>query len=78
MVSLLILSWFGRVRSRRRLASGSAGFRGSGGVDSIGTAMLKVAKVLGNNYALVLLLVLVGALFWPNKQIETRGPIPTA
>jgi hypothetical protein len=34
------------------------------------TTMLKVAKVLGNNYALVLLLVLAGALFWPNKQTE--------
>jgi hypothetical protein len=44
------------------------------------TTMLKVAKVLGNNYALVLLLVLVGALFWPNKQTEavpsTAIPFP--
>ena len=40
-----------------------------------GTA-LKIAKVLGNNYALVLLLVLIGALFWPTDKTtapETRA-----
>ena len=37
--------------------------------------VLKIAKVLGNNYALVLLLVLIGTLFWPtdkNKVQEAR------
>ena len=50
-----------------------------------GTA-LKVAKVLGNNYALVLLLVVIGTLFWPtdkNKAPATRSddlgpPAPVA
>jgi len=33
-----------------------------------GTAALKVAGILGRNYALVLLLVLIGALFWPIEE----------
>jgi Na+/melibiose symporter-like transporter len=33
-----------------------------------GTAALKVAGILGRNYALVLLLVLLGALFWPIEE----------
>lgn len=46
-----------------------------GGVSSA----LKVARILGQNYALVLLLVLIGALFWPNEAGsnepgETRAP----
>jgi hypothetical protein len=34
------------------------------------TGALKVAGVLGRNYPLVLLLVLIGALFWPTKSDE--------
>jgi uncharacterized membrane protein len=46
------------------------------------STMLKVAKVLGKNYALVLLLVVLGALFWPKKPSEAQldddipSPIP--
>jgi hypothetical protein len=32
------------------------------------TSALKVAGVLGRNYPLVLLLVLIGALFWPTEN----------
>jgi hypothetical protein len=32
------------------------------------TAALKVAKVLGRNFPLVLLLVMIGALFWPTEE----------
>jgi hypothetical protein len=32
------------------------------------TAALKVARILGRNYPLVLLLVLIGALFWPTEN----------
>ena len=38
--------------------------------------VLKIAKVLGNNYALVLLLVVVGTLLWPtneNKPTEAHA-----
>jgi hypothetical protein len=38
-----------------------------------------VAQVLGRNFPLVLLLVLVGALFWPSEEgedTETRRPRP--
>ena len=39
---------------------------------------LKVAKGVGNNFALVLLLVLVGVLLWPNKsEAETQPSHPT-
>ena len=44
--------------------------------------VLKVAKVLGNNYALVLLLVVVGTLLWPtdeNKSADVQdetAPLP--
>lgn len=31
------------------------------------TTTIKVARILGRNYPLVLLLVLIGALFWPTK-----------
>jgi Na+/melibiose symporter-like transporter len=31
------------------------------------TSALKVARILGRNYPLVLLLVLIGALFWPTE-----------
>jgi hypothetical protein len=31
------------------------------------TPALKVARILGRNYPLVLLLVLIGALFWPTR-----------
>jgi hypothetical protein len=34
------------------------------------SSALKVAQVLGRNFPLVLLLVLVGALFWPSKEGE--------
>jgi hypothetical protein len=39
------------------------------------TTALKVARILGRNYPLVLLLVLIGALFWPTqaKADETAG-----
>jgi hypothetical protein len=32
------------------------------------TSALKVARILGRNYPLVLLLVLIGALFWPTEN----------
>jgi hypothetical protein len=32
------------------------------------TPALKVARILGRNYSLVLLLVLIGALFWPTEN----------
>lgn len=32
------------------------------------TIALKVARILGHNYPLVLLLVLIGALFWPTEN----------
>jgi len=46
--------------------------------------VLKIAKVLGNNYALVLLLVMIGTLFWPTdknqtpeaRDVEPKAPIP--
>jgi hypothetical protein len=34
------------------------------------TSVLKVAKVLGRNFPLVLLAALIGALFWPSQQGE--------
>ena len=34
------------------------------------SAALKVAKVLGRNFPLVLLTALIGALFWPSQQGE--------
>ena len=43
------------------------------------SSALKVAQVLGRNFPLVLLLVLVGALFWPSEEgedIETMRPRP--
>jgi len=43
------------------------------------SSALKVAQVLGRNFPLVLLLVLVGALFWPSEEgedTETRRPRP--
>jgi hypothetical protein len=54
------------------------------------TTALKVAQVLGRNFPLVLLLVLIGALFWPSEPaaeaqeevapeepLTTPGPTPT-
>ena len=39
------------------------------------TTALKVARILGRNYPLVLLLVLIGALFWPTEtRPRTRWP----
>jgi hypothetical protein len=32
------------------------------------TGVLKVARVLGRNFPLVLLLVMIGALFWPSEK----------
>ena len=43
------------------------------------SSALKVAQVLGRNFPLVLLLVLVGALFWPSEEgedTETMRPRP--
>ena len=43
------------------------------------SSALKVAQVLGRNFPLVLLLVLVGALFWPSEEegdMETTAPRP--
>ena len=43
------------------------------------SSALKVAQVLGRNFPLVLLLVLVGALFWPSgegEDTETTRPRP--
>ena len=42
---------------------------------------IKVAGILGRNYPLVLLLVLIGALFWPSEsdatpETEAAGPKP--
>jgi hypothetical protein len=34
------------------------------------TSALKVAQLLGRNFPLVLLLVMIGALFWPNAEKE--------
>ena len=48
------------------LALLSAMFAGPGGV----TTVVKLARVLGQNLPLVLLLVMIGALFWPT---ETDG-----
>jgi hypothetical protein len=49
-----------------------------------GTAALKVAQLLGRNFPLVLLLVLIGALFWPSEpaaeaqeQVEPVEPLTT-
>ena len=33
------------------------------------TSALGVARLLGRNFPLVLLLVMIGALFWPNRQL---------
>jgi hypothetical protein len=41
------------------------------------SSALKVAQVLGRNFPLVLLLVLIGALFWPSEEgedIESARP----
>lgn len=38
-----------------------------------GTMALKIAGILGRNYALVLLLVLLGALFWPSEEEQEAG-----
>jgi Na+/melibiose symporter-like transporter len=43
-------------------------FSTSGGA----TATVKVARVLGRNFPLVLLLVMIGALFWPTEQGEPK------
>ena len=43
------------------------------------SSALKVAQVLGRNFPLVLLLVLIGALFWPSEEgedTETMRPRP--
>ena len=43
------------------------------------TSALKVAKVLGRNFPLVLFVTLLGALFWPSQEgekIETTDPRP--
>ena len=41
------------------------------------SSALKVAQVLGRNFPLVLLLVLVGALFWPSEVVgETESARP--
>jgi hypothetical protein len=49
-----------------------------------GTAALKLAQVLGRNFPLVLLLVLIGALFWPSEpaaevqeEVEPVEPLTT-
>jgi hypothetical protein len=34
------------------------------------TGALKIARVLGRNFPLVLLLVMIGALFWPTSESE--------
>lgn len=41
------------------------------------STLLKVAKVLGKNFPLVLLLVVIGALFWPTKETAAaEGEMP--
>ena len=37
------------------------------------TSALKVAQLLGRNFPLVLLLVMIGALFWPNAEKEAES-----
>ena len=37
------------------------------------TTALKVARILGRNFPLVLLLVMIGALFWPNDRSAEAG-----
>jgi len=37
------------------------------------TSALKMAQVLGRNFPLVLLLVMIGALFWPTANSEETG-----
>jgi len=44
-------------------------FTAPGGASSA----IKVAGILGRNYPLVLLLVLIGALFWPTESDKTPG-----
>ena len=39
------------------------------------SSALKMAKVLGRNFPLVLLLVLFGALFWPSAEDEDTAPM---
>ena len=36
------------------------------------TSALSVARLLGRNFPLVLLLLMIGALFWPNKATSRR------
>jgi hypothetical protein len=50
----------------------SAVFAAPGGA----TSLLKVARVLGRNFPLVLLLVMIGALFWPTDKVETPDAEP--
>jgi uncharacterized membrane protein YebE (DUF533 family) len=35
------------------------------------TSALKVARILGRNFPLVLLLVMIGALFWPTEKTDS-------
>jgi hypothetical protein len=46
---------------------GTANKNSPGGASSA----IKVAGILGRNYPLVLLLVLIGALFWPTESDKT-------
>jgi hypothetical protein len=38
------------------------------------TSALSVVRLLGRNYSLVLLLVMIGALFWPTDQGTAHAP----
>ena len=42
------------------------------------TTVLKIARVLGRNYPLVLLLVMIGALFYPSVQHDEGDVRPDA
>lgn len=63
------------VAAQAPLALLGALFTMPGGASSV----LKVAQVLGRNFPLVLLLVTIGALFWPSEEgdaVETTRPHP--
>ena len=40
------------------------------------TTALKVAQLLGRNYPLVLLMALIGLLFWPTSRDDEETTIP--
>lgn len=59
------------VAAQAPLALLGAMFTAPGGA----TTALKTAQLLGRNFPLVLLLVLIGALFWPSASPEEQGDL---